>query len=42
MLWFDKISGHLCQHSRKFSFEIVDGALVTEIIDTQSIHGVKG
>ena len=35
MLWFNKISGHMCQHSRfSFSFEIVDGAQVTEIIDT--------
>ena len=38
MLWFNKINGHLCQHSRL----IVDGAQVTEIIDTQSTHGVKG
>ena len=42
MLWLNKINGHLCQHSRKFSFEIVDRAQATEIIDTLSIHGAKG
>ena len=42
MLWFNKTNGHLCQHSRYFSFEIVDGADVTEIIDTKSTHAVKG
>ena len=42
MLWFNKINGHLCQPSRLFSFGIVDGTQVTEIIDTQSTHAVKG
>ena len=27
MLWFKKINGHLCQHSRLFSFELVHLAL---------------